>query len=54
MPSVRIALKILKPETVIAWHRAGFRAYGRHSQLFGTYRKEGLPARNAWGTASGR
>src|SRR5262245_50400986 len=27
MPSVRIALKILKPEPVIAWHRAGFRAY---------------------------
>src|SRR5262249_13422582 len=29
MPSVRNALKILKPETVIAWHRAGFRAYWR-------------------------
>jgi hypothetical protein len=27
MPSVRNALKILKPETVFAWHRAGFRAY---------------------------
>jgi hypothetical protein len=29
MPSVRNALKILKPATVIAWHRAGFRAYWR-------------------------
>ena len=29
MPSVRNALKILKPETVIAWHRAGFRASWR-------------------------
>ena len=29
MPSVRNALKILKPATVIAWHRAGLRAYWR-------------------------
>jgi transposase InsO family protein len=29
MPSVRKALIILKPATVIAWHRAGFRAYWR-------------------------
>jgi len=29
MPSVCNTLKILKPETVIAWHRAGFRAYWR-------------------------
>ena len=28
-PSVLDALKILKPETVIRWHRAGFRAYWR-------------------------
>jgi transposase InsO family protein len=28
-PCVRNALKILKPATVIAWHRAGFRAYWR-------------------------
>jgi transposase InsO family protein len=28
-PSVLNALKILKPATVIAWHRAGFRAYWR-------------------------
>jgi hypothetical protein len=28
-PSVRNAFKILKPATVIAWHRAGFRAYWR-------------------------
>ena len=29
MPSVRNALTILQPATVIAWHRAGFRAYWR-------------------------
>ena len=29
MPSVRAALKILKPATVIAWHRADLRAYWR-------------------------
>jgi transposase InsO family protein len=29
MPSVLNALEILKPATVIAWHRAGFRAYWR-------------------------
>jgi hypothetical protein len=29
VPSVLDALKILKPETVIRWHRAGFRAYWR-------------------------
>src|SRR5277367_1742683 len=28
-PQVLDALKILKPETVIRWHRAGFRAYRR-------------------------
>jgi transposase InsO family protein len=28
-PQVLYALKILKPETVIRWHRAGFRAYWR-------------------------
>ena len=28
-PKVIDALKILKPATVIAWHRAGFRAYWR-------------------------
>ena len=28
-PQVLDALKILKPETVIRWHRAGFRAYWR-------------------------
>src|SRR3979411_2902433 len=28
-PDVLDALKILKPETVIRWHRAGFRAYWR-------------------------
>src|SRR3989441_2037825 len=28
-PGVLDALKILKPQTVIHWHRAGFRAYGR-------------------------
>src|SRR3974390_1912604 len=27
-PAVLEALKILKPETLIRWHRAGFRAYG--------------------------
>jgi hypothetical protein len=26
-PSVRDAVKIVRPETVIRWHRAGFRAY---------------------------
>jgi transposase InsO family protein len=29
VPSVLDALKILKPKTVIRWHRAGFRAYWR-------------------------
>jgi transposase InsO family protein len=29
VPAVLDALKILKPETVIRWHRAGFRAYWR-------------------------
>jgi hypothetical protein len=29
VPGVLDALKILKPETVIRWHRAGFRAYWR-------------------------
>src|SRR6516225_9700396 len=29
MPSVGNALRILKPATVIAWHRAGFRAFWR-------------------------
>jgi len=29
MPNVLDALKILKPETVIRWHRAGFRTYWR-------------------------
>src|SRR5215471_3719780 len=28
-PNVVDALKIIKPETVIRWHRAGFRAYWR-------------------------
>ena len=28
-PKVLDALKILKPETVIRWHRVGFRAYWR-------------------------
>ena len=28
-PKVLDALKILKPETVLRWHRAGFRAYWR-------------------------
>ena len=28
-PVVLNALKIVKPETVIRWHRAGFRAYWR-------------------------
>src|SRR5260370_28189987 len=29
VPAVLEALKIVKPETVICWHRAGFRAYWR-------------------------
>jgi hypothetical protein len=28
-PGVLDALKIVKPETVVRWHRAGFRAYWR-------------------------
>jgi hypothetical protein len=28
-PGVMDALKIVKPETVIRWHRAGFRVYWR-------------------------
>jgi hypothetical protein len=27
MPKVLDALKIINPETVIGWHRTGFRAY---------------------------
>ena len=29
LPSVRDALAIVKPETVVKWHRAGFRSYWR-------------------------
>jgi hypothetical protein len=29
VPGILDAVKILKPETVIRWHRAGFRAYWR-------------------------
>jgi hypothetical protein len=28
-PNILDALKIVKPETVLRWHRAGFRAYWR-------------------------
>ncbi len=28
-PSILDALKIVKPDTVVGWHRAGFRAYWR-------------------------
>jgi hypothetical protein len=28
-PDVRFALAIVSPETVVRWHRAGFRAYWR-------------------------
>jgi hypothetical protein len=28
-PNILDALKIIKPETVLRWHRAGFRAYWR-------------------------
>ena len=31
-PGVLDALKIVRPETVIRWHRAGFRAYGAGNQ----------------------
>jgi len=31
-PGVPNALKIVKPATVIRWHRAGFRAYWRKDQ----------------------
>ena len=31
-PKILDALKILKPETVTRWHRAGFRAYGAGSR----------------------
>jgi hypothetical protein len=34
-PNVLDALKILKPETVVRWHRAGFRAYWRWKGLNG-------------------
>jgi hypothetical protein len=32
-PNVLEALKIVKPETVLPWHRAGFRAYWRADKL---------------------
>jgi hypothetical protein len=28
-PDLRDALAVIRPETVIRWHRAGFRAYWR-------------------------
>jgi transposase InsO family protein len=34
-PNVLDALKILKPETVVRWHRAGFRAYWRWKSRYG-------------------
>jgi hypothetical protein len=34
-PGVLNALKIVKPETVIRWHRAGFRAYWRRRSRTG-------------------
>jgi hypothetical protein len=34
-PGVLDALKIIKPETVIGWHRAGFRAYWRWKETTG-------------------
>jgi hypothetical protein len=33
-PGVLGALKIVKPDTVIRWHRAGFRAYWRRRSRF--------------------
>jgi hypothetical protein len=33
VPGVLDALKIVKPETVIRWHRAGFRAYWRWKSI---------------------
>jgi hypothetical protein len=33
-PGVLGALKIVKPDTVIRWHRAGFRAYWRRKSRF--------------------
>ena len=35
-PGVLDALKILRPETVIGWHRAGFRAYWRRKSTWGS------------------
>jgi hypothetical protein len=32
-PDVRGALAIVKPDTVIRWHRAGFRAYGSNLRI---------------------
>jgi hypothetical protein len=37
------ALKILKPQTVIRWHRTGFRAYWRWK-----YRPRGCPSRKSY------
>ena len=46
VPGVLDALKILKPETVIRWHRAGFRAYWRwKSRSRGGRRKTPLEVR---------
>jgi hypothetical protein len=42
-PQVLDALKILKPETVIRWHRAGFRGYWRWKS-----RPRGGRSRNLW------
>jgi hypothetical protein len=33
LPGVRDALAIVKPETVVKWHRAGFRSYWRWKSL---------------------
>ena len=46
-PGVLDALKIVKPETVIRWHRAGFRAYFRwKSRLRGGRPKTPLEVRH--------
>ena len=45
-PSVRNAITIIRPETLVRWHRAGFRRYWRWRS-----RRVGRPAANPWGIA---
>ena len=48
-PKVLEALKIITPETVIRWHRAGFRAYWRRKSRLRQLVREMSLANPFWG-----